>query len=127
VSDIRAVETQQAPTPKGHYAQGIVHGGVVYVAGQLPLDPATGEPTGGDAAAQAERTLRNVEAVLEAAGSSLSKLLSVTVYVTDMALWGEVNRAYGKVLGSHRPARAIVPVKDLRAGCVIEIQAIAAL
>lgn len=127
MSDIRAVETQQAPTPKGHYAQGIVHGGVVYVAGQLPLDPATGEPTGGDAAAQAERTLRNVEAVLEAAGSSLSKLLSVTVYVTDMALWGEVNRAYGKVLGAHRPARAIVPVKELRAGCVIEIQAIAAL
>jgi 2-iminobutanoate/2-iminopropanoate deaminase len=127
VTDIRAVETQQAPTPKGHYSQGIVHGGVVYVAGQLPLDPATGEPTGGDAAAQAERTLRNVEAVLEAAGSSLSKLLSVTVYVTDMALWGEVNRAYGTVLGHHRPARAIVPVKELRAGCVIEIQAIAAL
>ena len=88
MSDIRAVEAQQAPTPKGHYSQGIVHGGVVYVAGQLPLDPATGAPTGGDAAAQAERTLRNVEAVLEAAGSSLSRLLSVTVYVTDMALWG---------------------------------------
>lgn len=127
MSEIRAVQTQQAPVPKGHYAQGIVHGGLVYVAGQLPLDPATGEPTGGDAAAQAERTLRNVEAVLEAAGSSLSKLLSVTVYVTDMALWGEVNRVYGTVLGSHRPARAIVPVKELRAGCVIEIQAIAAV
>jgi reactive intermediate/imine deaminase len=127
MSAIREVQTSQAPTPKGHYAQGIVHGGVVYVAGQLPLDPATGEPTGGDAAAQAERTLRNVEAVLEAAGSSLAKLLSVTVYVTDMALWGEVNRAYGNVLGTHRPARAIVPVKELRAGCVIEIQAVAAL
>lgn len=127
MSDIRALETQQAPAPKGHYAQGIVHGGLVYVAGQLPLDPVTGEPTGGDAAAQAERTLRNVEAVLEAAGSSLAKLLSVTVYVTDLALWEEVNRAYAAVLGNHRPARAIVPVQELRAGCVIEIQAVAAL
>ncbi len=127
MSEIRGVQTPGAPAPKGHYAQGVVHAGLVYVAGQLPLDPATGEPIGGDAAAQTERTLRNVEAVLEAAGSSLSKLLSVTVYVTDVALWGEVNRAYAAVLGNHRPARAIVPVKELRAGCVIEIQAIAAL
>lgn len=127
MSDIRAVTTTAAPTPKGHYAQGIVHGGVVYVAGMLPIDPTTGNPVGGDAAAQTERTLRNVEAVLRAAGSSLHQVLSVTIFVTDPGLWGEVNRAFASVFGDHRPARAIVPVGPLRDGCVVEIQTIAAV
>jgi 2-iminobutanoate/2-iminopropanoate deaminase len=106
----------------------VAHGGLVFVAGQLSLDPATGEVVGpGDIERQTERTLRNVEAVLVAAGSGLDRLLSVTVYVTDLSLWTPVNAVYGRILGAHRPARAVVPVKDLKPGCLIEIQGVAAL
>ncbi len=123
---MQSISTPNAPQPAGHYSQAVVHGGLVYVAGQLPLDPATGEVVGpGDAEAQTEQTLRNVEAVLRAAGSGLDRLLSVTIYVTGRDLWGAVNAAYSRMLGNHCPARAIVPVGELKPGCSIEIQAIA--
>ncbi len=121
------IRTADAPTPAGHYSQGIVHGGLVYVAGQLAIDPVDPSRPPGSAAEQTERTLRNVEAVLRAAGSGLDRVVQMTVYVTDVALWGEVNAAYARVMGEHRPARAIVPVPALRHGCVIEIQAIGAV
>jgi 2-iminobutanoate/2-iminopropanoate deaminase len=121
------VTTSAAPTPAGHYSQAIVHGGLVYVAGQLPLDPVTGEVVGvGDISAQTEQVLRNVEAVLRAANSGLDRLLSVTVFVTGRDLWSGVNSVYARMLGDHRPARAIVPVGELKPGCMIEVQAIAA-
>ncbi len=124
---MRSIATSAAPTPAGHYSQGVVHRGLVYVSGQLPLDPATGEVVGaGDIEAQTERVLRNVEAVLRAADSGLDRLLSVTVFVTGRDLWAGVNAAYARMLGSHRPARAIVPVGELKPGCMIEVQAIAA-
>jgi 2-iminobutanoate/2-iminopropanoate deaminase len=121
------IRTGSAPAPAGHYSQAVVHAGLVFVAGQLPLDPATGEVVGRGIEEQTERTLRNVEAILEAAGSSLERLLSVTVYVTGRALWAGCNEAFARVLGEHRPARAIVPVPELRHGCLVEIQAVAAL
>jgi 2-iminobutanoate/2-iminopropanoate deaminase len=123
---VRAVETPSAPRPAGHYSQAVVHGGLVFVAGQLPLDPAGGPPAG-DVEEQTERTLRNVEAILHSAGTSLDRLLSVTVYVADIGLWPRVNAAYARVLGAHRPARAVVPVKELHHGWLVEIQAVAAL
>ncbi len=122
---MRSISTPDAPKPAGHYSQAVVHAGMVYVAGQLPLDPATGKLVPGDIAVQTEQTLRNVEAVLEAAGSDLDRLVSVTIFVTDAALWPQVNEAYAKVLGDHRPARAVVPVLPLRHGALLEIQAIA--
>ena len=118
--------TADAPAAAGHYSQGIVHNGVVYVAGQLPIDPATGEIVAG-LEAQTERTLRNVEAILVASGASLATLLSVTIYITQRDQWATVNTVYGRVLGAHRPARAVIPVLELKEGCFIEIQAIAAL
>ena len=124
------VETSGAPAPAGHYSQGIVHGGLVYVAGQLPIDPALGRDAArplGPVGEQTERALRNVQAILEAAGSGLDRLLQVTIYVSDMAHWGEVNESYARVLGSHRPARAVVPVKELHHGYAVEIQAIGAV
>ena len=124
---IRLVQTPNAPTPAGHYSQATVHNGVVYVAGQLSIDPATGRPLLGSITEQTERTLRNVEAILVAAGSDLAHVLKVTVYVTDIALWGDVNTVYARILGAHRPARAIVPTKELRDGFLVEIDAIAAL
>lgn len=121
------VETSAAPLPAGHYSQGIIHNGVVYVAGQLPIVPGSSDRTVGSMEQQAEQTLRNVEAVLRAAGSGLDKVLQMTIYVSDISLWGEVNIAYARVMGAHKPARAVVPVKDLHYGYQIEIQAIAAV
>lgn len=124
---IRFVETDTAPTPAGHYSQATVHNGVVYVAGQLAIDPATGEKMLGSIEEQTERTLRNVAAILEAAGSDLAHALKFTVYVSDMSLWGAVNATYAKVMGPHRPARAIVPTKALHHGFLVEMDCIAAL
>lgn len=121
------VETSAAPLPAGHYSQGIIHNGVVYVAGQLPIVPGSSDRTVGSMEQQTEQTLRNVEAVLKAAGSGLNKVLQMTIYVSDISLWGEVNIAYARVMGAHKPARAVVPVKELHYGYQIEIQAIAAL
>lgn len=123
---MQAIETRDAPTPAGHYSQAIVHNGVVYVAGQLPIDPADHKRAVGSIEEQAERTLRNVEAILIAAGSGLDRVLQMTIYITDIELWGAVNATYARVMGGHKPARAVVPVKDLHYGYQIEIQAIAA-
>lgn len=124
---MKSVETPRAPHPAGHYSQAIVHGGLVFVAGQLPHDVAVPGRPPGEAEEQTERALRNVEAILEAAGSGLDLLLSVTVYVADISLWPRVNAAYARVLGAHRPARAVVPVKELHHGYLVEVQAVAAL
>ena len=125
--EIKSVLTPDAPQPAGHYSQAIVHQGLVYVAGQLPIDPATGEKKLGPIEEQAEQTLANIRAILQAAGSDLDRVLKMTVYISDISLWGEVNGVYARMLGDHRPARAIVPVKDLHYGFQIEIEAIAAL
>ncbi len=124
---MRTIRTDLAPAPRGHYAQAIVHQGLVYVSGQLPIDPHHPDQAVGDIRRQTEQTLQNVEAILIAAGSELSLLLQVTVYITDLSLWAQVNEVYSTVLGDHRPARAIVPVTSLNRGSQIEIQAIAAL
>ncbi len=87
----------------------------------------TREPFTGDIGEQTELALRNVEAVLKAGGSDLSHVLQMTIYVSDMELWAAVNAKYAEVMGDHRPARAIVPVKDLHFDTKIEIQAIAAV
>jgi reactive intermediate/imine deaminase len=115
------------PKPAGHYSPGVVHNGLVYVSGQLPLDLETREPFTGDIGRQTELALRNVEAVLTEAGSSLDQILQVTIYISDIELWGKVNDAYARVFGGHKPARAIVPVKDLHFDTGIEIQAMAAI
>ena len=124
---MREVRTGAAPQPVGPYSQAVVHGGLVFVAGQLPHDPADPSRPAGGVEEQTERALRNVEAILEAAGSGLDRLLSVTVYVTDVGLWPRVNAAYARVLGPHRPARAVVPVKELHHGYLVEVQAVAAV
>jgi 2-iminobutanoate/2-iminopropanoate deaminase len=123
---MQAIETRDAPTAAGHYSQAIVHNGVVYVAGQLPIDPKDKNRPVGSIDEQTERTLRNVEAILVAAGSGLDRVLQMTIYISDIELWGGVNTAYSRVMGGHKPARAVVPVKDLHYGYQIEIQAIAA-
>lgn len=119
------VQPSAMPTPKGHYSPGVVASGLVFVSGQLPMEPATGRVIDGGIEAQTERALRNVELVLTAAGSSLDRVIQMTIYISDGDLWGPVNAVYAAVMGSHRPARAIVPVSPLHYGALIEIQAVA--
>lgn len=123
---MRTIQPADQPQPKGHYSPGIEHNGLIFVSGQLPMTLDTREPFTGSIEEQTELALRNVEAVLHAAGSGLQHVLQFTIYVSDMELWGAVNAAYARVMGDHRPARAIVPVKDLHFNTKIEIQAIAA-
>ncbi len=120
------VETSEAPRPAGHYSQGIVAGGFVFVAGQLPWDPGRPGHLPHSVEEQTERALRNVEAVLVAAGSGLDRLVSVTIFVADISLWSRVNAAYAEVMGPYKPARPVVPTLPLHRGALIEISAIAA-
>lgn len=124
---IHPISTPDAPTPAGHYSQGVVHNGTVYVAGILPIDPANPEAPFGDMADQTRQVLNNLSNILEAAGSGLDQLLQVTVYVTDLSSWGEVNQVFAEFLGEHRPARAVVPILPLRRDAGLEVMAIAAV
>ena len=123
---MKVIQPKNQPKPKGHYSPGIRHRGLIYVSGQLPMDLETREPFAGDIETQTELALRNVEAILNEAGSNLEHVLQMTIYISDIELWGKVNEVYARIMGDHRPARAIVPVKDLHFGTKIEIQAIAA-
>jgi 2-iminobutanoate/2-iminopropanoate deaminase len=125
---VKLIHTEEAPIPAGHYSQAVVHQGVVYVAGQLPVRPDRGhdeEPLSIEE--QTERALRNTEAILNAAGSGLDLVLQMTVYVADMSLWARVNAVFARVMGDHRPARAIVPTAELHHAYQIEIQTVAAV
>lgn len=124
---MRFISTQDAPRPGGHYSQAVEHQGVVYVAGQLPIVPETGEKCLGTVEEQTERTLLNLEAVLKAAGSGRDRVLRVTVHVSDISLWGRVNAVYAEFFGDHRPARTVVPTRDLHYGFLVEIDAVAAV
>ncbi len=124
---MKVISTPNAPTPAGHYSQAVVYGGVVYVAGMLGIDPTNPEADPGDAAAQTRQALENVRAVLAAAGSDLSHVVRMTVFVSGHDLWPDVNAAYAEVMGEHRPARAIVPVQSFREPFLVEIVATAAL
>lgn len=124
---MHSISTPDAPTPAGHYSQAIVHNGCVYVAGQLPIVPGQKEHQVASIEEQTAQVFANIAAVLRAAGSDLSWMLQVTVYVSDMELWGRFNAAYAKLMGDHRPARAVVPVNALHYGYHIEVQVIAAL
>jgi 2-iminobutanoate/2-iminopropanoate deaminase len=123
---MKAIQTDQAPLPAGHYSQAIEHNGLVYISGQLPIHPETGERQTGPVEKQTMLVLQNMAAILEASGSSLDRVLQVTVYISDISLWGKVNEVYAEVFGDHKPARAIVPTRDLHFGFKIEIAALAA-
>ncbi len=124
---MKPVQTDRAPAPAGHYSQAIVHGGLAFVSGQLPLGPDGEVPSAASVGDQTRRALANIGHILEAAGSGLDRLLQVTIYITDLEHWPEVNAAYSEVLGPHRPARAVVPVRELHHGVALEVQAIAAV
>lgn len=121
------IKLPNVPEPKGHYSPAVEYNGLIFVSGQLPRNAETGEVETGAIELQTELALRNVEEILQAAGSNLDQVLQFTIYVSEMELWDQVNEVYARILGDHKPARAIVPVKDLHFGTKIEIQAIAAV
>src|SRR5690242_13805152 len=120
------ISTSAAPEPRGFYSQAVRNGSLVFISGQLPLDP-SGNLVSGGIAEHARQTLANVRAILEAAGGSIQDLAQVTVYITDLAHWPEFNAVYESFLGgvTFPPARAVVPVSALNKGALVEIQAIA--
>jgi 2-iminobutanoate/2-iminopropanoate deaminase len=124
---MQKIKLPGVPEPKGHYSPAVEHNGLIFVSGQLPMNHATGEAETGAIETQTELALRNVEAILTAAGSDLQHVLQMTIYVSEMEHWDKVNEVYQRILGEHKPARAIVPVKTLHFGTQIEIQAIAAM
>ena len=126
MSDRRIVATEGAPKAIGPYSQAIVAGGFVHCSGQVALDPATGAFLGGDVAAQTERVLANLAAVLSAAGSSLSKVVKCNVYLTTKEHFGPMNEVYARhfPVGA-APARATVAVAGLPRGALVEIDCVA--
>lgn len=121
------IKTNKAPVPAGHYSQAIVHEGLVYVSGQLPIDPISGKKITASIGEQTEQVLKNLAAILEASDSRMDRVLKVTVYISDISLWEKVDEVYARIFGDHRPARAIVPTRELHFGFNIEIEATAAI
>ena len=103
------IETERAPLPIGPYSQAVRANGFLFVSGQIPMDPAAGTIVSGKAGEQTRQVMRNLEAILEAAGSGLSKLVKTTIYLTDLDDFSEVNRVYADCLGDVKPARATMP------------------
>jgi len=124
---MRRIVTINAPQPAGHYSQAMVYNGIVYISGQLPIVPETGEKILGPIEEQTAQVMKNLAAILKAAKSDLKRVLKTTVYVSDISLWDKVNAVYKDFFGSHRPARAVVPTRELHYGFQIEIEAIAAV
>ena len=120
-----AVASSGAPAALGPYSQAIRSGNLLFVSGQIPLDPATGQMVDGSIDLQTERVLKNLAAVLEEAGSSLAKVLKTTVYLRDLNDFGRMNEVYGRFFGETPPARATVEVARLPRDASIEIDLVA--
>ena len=124
---MKLVSTPGAPAARGHYSQALVHAGVVYVAGQLPIVPGDPDHRLATFEEQARRVIDNVIAILEAAGSGADLILKATVYITDVSHWPAFNAIYAERLDGHKPARTVVPVAALHYGYLVEMDAIAAI
>ena len=122
----KRIHTEQAPKPVGPYSQAVDVDGWLYVAGQVPIDPATGTWVKGDIAQQTERVLRNVQAILETAGSGLQDVVKTTVYMADLGEFAVMNEVYARYFNDAcPPARATIEAKNLPGAAKLEIDAIA--
>jgi 2-iminobutanoate/2-iminopropanoate deaminase len=125
MTERQAISTDAAPSAAGPYSQAIRAGELVFTAGQLGMDTASGELVSDDVAGQAEGALRNLAAILDAAGSGLDRLVKVTVFLADIGDWPAVNEVYGRIVPEPYPARSAFAVKDLPKGARVEIEAVA--
>jgi len=124
---IETVHTDKAPAAIGPYSQGIVANGLLFTAGQIAIDPVTGQVVSGGVAAQTERALANVGAIIESVGAKWSDVVTTTVFLQDMNDFPVVNEVYARVMGTARPARSTVQVAGLPRGVLVEIDAVVAL
>jgi 2-iminobutanoate/2-iminopropanoate deaminase len=122
---MKIIATPSAPRAIGPYSQAVVHHGMAYLSGQIPLDPATGEIVEGDITAQTERVLTNMAAVLEACGSSLTRIVKTTVFLKDMGEFAAMNAVYARFFETNPPARSTVEVARLPRDSRVEIECIA--
>jgi len=125
-STLAAISTDDAAPAGGHYSQGVRHGDLIYVSGQLPIAPDGTHHSEADFEQQARLAIRNMIAVVEAAGGSAATLLKVTVYLVGVENWPRFNTVYAEILGDARPARSVVPVPELHYGYLVEVDAVAA-
>lgn len=121
----QTIETEKAPRAIGPYSQAVIAGGFVFASGQIPIDPQTGEFVAGGVAEQTEQVLRNLMAVLKAAGSSLDRVVKTTVYLADMKDFAQMNEVYGRYFETAPPARATVEAARLPRDARVEIEAVA--
>ena len=119
------ISTDNAPAAIGPYSQAIEHGGMIYVSGQLPIDPATGKFAEGGTKELTRQSMNNISAILEAAGSGMNKVVKTTIFVQDLGEFGAINEAYAEFFGETAPARACVQAAALPKGAQLEIEAIA--
>jgi 2-iminobutanoate/2-iminopropanoate deaminase len=121
---MKSTFTENAPAPAGHYSQAMITGKLVFVSGQLPIHPDSGDirPSIEE---QTRQVLDNLENILADSDSSLAKVVKTTIYISDISLWGKVNEIYALRFRTHKPARAVVPTRELHFGCLIEIEAVA--
>ena len=122
----KVISTTDAPAAVGPYSQAVAFGGLLFCAGQIPLDPATGEIVSGDVAAQTERVCANIAAVLKAGGTTFANVVKTTVFLTDMANFAAMNAVYAKYFTEPFPARSTVAVAGLPRGTQVEIEVVAA-
>jgi 2-iminobutanoate/2-iminopropanoate deaminase len=128
MTERRIVKTEAAPAAIGPYSQAVVHDGMVYTAGQIAIDPRTGEMVGaGDAARETEQVMRNLAAVLDAAGSAMDQVLRCEVYLADLGDYAAVNEVYGRFFGAAPPARLAIQAAGLPKGARVEIACTAAV
>ena len=124
---MKFIQSDKAPSPGGHYSQGVCVGKLLFISGQLAVDAATGEKKLGNIAEQTTQVLYNMEQVALAAGADRNQVVKTNIYISDISLWSQVNSIYTEFFGAHRPARAIIPCGELHHGFLIELEAIVEL
>lgn len=124
---LQVIQTEKAPAAIGPYSQGVRAGALVFVSGQLGLDPSTGEMAGEDFAVQSRQVFSNLREILAAAGCALSDVVSVDVFLTEMGRFSEFNKLYEEFFAGHKPARAVVEVSALPRGAGVEVKCVAAV
>lgn len=124
---MQIITSSKAPAPIGPYNQAVIHNGILYMSGQIAIDPATGNMVLDNIQAETHQVMRNLQAVLEAAGTNFNKAIKTTIFLSDMSLFTEVNEVYGGFFDGHYPARETVAVKGLPKGVNVEISMLVAV
>lgn len=120
---MRIIQNEQIPAPKGHYSPVVEHNGTLYISGQLPKGEDGSIPDGIES--QLDLVLAKLDHLLKHSGSDRNHVLSVRIYIPDVAYWDKVNATYARFFGAHRPARCVVPSRELHFGCLVELEAVA--